>query len=135
MSNDIIRAAFETRLDAWAATHDMSVAHKNEDFTSPDGAFVRCWLLPAPTRSYGLEGVHRKYAGIFQVDLCMPPAAGPGAATALARELDALFPLTAPMIQSGLHVWVIEPMSETNGHEEPNHYVVPVSCGYRADTI
>ncbi len=135
MSNEIIRAAFETRLDAWAATHSLPVAHQNEGFTPPEGAYVRCWLLPAPTRSYGLEGVHRKYSGVFQVDLCMPPDAGPNDATELAKSLDAIFPMTAPMTQSGLHVWITDPVSEGPGKQEQNHYVVPVSCGYRADTI
>lgn len=137
MSDALVRAAFETRIDAWAAAQvpPLTVAHENETFTPPAGAYIRSRLIPAPTQSGTLDGLHRLRRGICQVDLCMPIGAGPGASLALSASLDAAFPLTAPMTQSTIKVFLLSPFSPGPAMSEPNHYVVPVSCTYRSDTV
>jgi hypothetical protein len=137
MSDLLIRQAFETRLATWAAaqTPAIPVDYENSKFTPPAGRYIRCWLMPVPTQSESLDGSHRLRRGIFQVDLCMPVGAGPGAAGALAASLDTAFPLTAPMTQGAIKVFLLSPMSPAPAIQEPNHYVVPVSCSYRSDTI
>lgn len=137
MSDALIRTAFESRLATWAAaqTPAIQVAYENVNFTPPAGRYLRCFILPADTQSDTLDGLHRKRMGIFQVDLCMPTGTGPGPAVALAASLDAAFPLTAPMTQSTLKIFLLSPMSPSAAIQQPDHYVVPVSCAYRADTV
>lgn len=137
MSDALVRAAFETRLKAWADAQvpPIPVAYENATFTPPAGRYARCHLIPAPTLSEDLSGTHRLRRGIFQVDLCMPIGTGPSAASALAASLDAAFPLIAPMTQGSIKVFLLSPLSPGPAIEEPDHYVVPLSCEYRSDTI
>lgn len=137
MSDALVRAAFETRLAAWAAAQvpAIPIAYENAAFTAPTGRYARCFLLPALTQNDMLSGEHRRRMGVFQVSLCMPIGAGPGAAAALTASLDAAFPLTAPMVQGALRVFLLSPMSPGPAIQEPDRFVVPVSCTYRADTI
>jgi len=137
MSDALVRAAFETRLKAWADAQvpPIQVAYQNVTLTPPTGRYARCHLIPAPTLSEDWAGEHRLRRGIFQVDLCMPNGTGPGAATTLVQSLDAAFPLTGPMTQGSIQVYLLSPMSQGPALQEPDHYVVPVSCTYRSDTI
>lgn len=137
MSDALVRAAFETRLKAWADAQvpPIPVAYQNVTFTPPTGRYVRCWMLPAPTQSEDLGGLHRLRRGVFQVDLCLPIGNGPGVANTLAASLDVAFPLTAPMTQGAIRVFLLSPLSQGPAMEEPDHYVVPLSCEYRSDTI
>lgn len=136
MSDETVRAAFETRLAAWAAaqTPPVPVAYENVEFDPPKGRYVRCYLIPAPAECQTLNGEHRRRMGVFQVSLCMPINTGPRAATKLVASLDAAFPV-GPMAHDGLNVFVLSPMSVAPAIQEPDRYVVPVSCTYRADTI
>lgn len=137
MSDAIIRAAFETRLAAWAAAQvpPIPVAYENAPFTPPAGRYARCFLMPAPAASETLNGEHRRRMGVFQVSLCMPIGTGPAAGAALAASLDAVFPMTGPMTQGGLRIFILSPMAIAPAIQEPDRYVVPVSCTYRADII
>jgi hypothetical protein len=137
MNDQLLRAAFETRLAAWAAAQDpaIPIAFQNVDCDPPKGRYARCFLLPAPTQCDTLGGEHRRLTGVFQVSLCMPPGEGPGDASALAESLDAAFPLSTPIVQGGLRIFLLSPMSQGPAIQEPDRYVVPVSCTYRADAI
>lgn len=137
MSDALVRAAFETRLLAWAnaQTPAIPVAFENAAFSAPTGRYARAYLLPAPTACETFNGEHRRRMGVFQVSLCMPIGTGPGAAAALTASLDAAFPLSAPMTQGALKVFLLSPMSPAPAIQEPDHFVAPVSCTYRADTI
>jgi hypothetical protein len=137
MSDALVRAAFETRLLAWANAQvpAIPVAFENASFTAPDGRYARAYLLPAPTACETFNGEHRRRMGVFQVSLCMPIGTGPGAAATLAASLDAAFPLSTPMTQGSIKVFLLSPMSPGPALQEPTHFIVPVSCTYRADTI
>lgn len=137
MSDALVRAAFETRLLAWANAQSpaIPVAFENAAFMPPVGRYVRAYLLPAPTASETLNGEHRRRMGVFQVSLCMPIGSGPGAAAALTASLDAAFPMALPMTQGSLRLFMLSPMSPGPAIQEPDRFVVPVSCTYRADTI
>lgn len=132
-----IRAAFETRLAAWAAsqTPPIPVAYENVGFTPPTGRYARCHVMPSPTESETFNGEHRRYMGIFQVSLYMPAGAGSGASAALAASLDATFPMRQPMTQGGVKIFLLSPMSEGPAIQDADRYVVPVSCAYRADVV
>lgn len=138
MSDALVRAAFETRLAAWAAAQSptIPVVYQNQTYTPVAGSrYIRAWLLPAPTQCQTFNGEHRVRRGVFQVDLNMPIGTGPAAANALAASLDAAFPLTAPMTQGAVKVFLLSPMSQGPSLDGSTHYTVPVSCEYRCDTI
>lgn len=137
MSDALVRAAFETRLAAWAAAQvpPIPVAYENAAFSTPTGRYARCYLLPAPTVNEMLNGEHRRRMGVYQVSLCMPIGSGPGAAAALTASLDAAFPMALPMTQGALKVFLLSPMSPAPAIQESDRFTVPVSCTYRADTI
>lgn len=138
MSQALIRAAFEQALNTWAAaqTPAVPVAWENVVYTPTAGArYARAFLLPARTTSDDLAGAHRHYEGVFQVSLVMPLGTGPAAAEALIASLDSAFPLTAPITSGSVKVFLLSPMSAAPALNEPDRFVVPVSCTYRADTI
>lgn len=137
MSDSLVRAAFETRIAAWAAaqTPKLPVAYQNVTFDPPVGAYVRCWVLPNQTQCLTVDGSHRERRGIFQVDLCMPMNAGSAGVQSLLASLDAAFPLSAPLQHGGILIYLLTPMSGATGRPDGTHYVVPVSCNYDSHTV
>ncbi|AKJ28840.1 DUF4128 domain-containing protein [Caldimonas brevitalea] len=137
MSQALIRQAFETRLKTWADAQApaIPIAWQNVTMTPPAGRYLRAFLLPASTGSDDLAGEHRVFRGLFQVTVVTPIGTGPGQAEQLAGQLDLLFPLTEPLAVGGLLVYLTSPMSAGPAIQEPDRYAVPVSAGYRADTI
>lgn len=138
MSKKAIRALLDGRLATWAAAHSpvLPVAFENVFFTRPalGTTYLRAFMLPNPTDSADVQGVHRHYYGIYQVSIVAPLNGGPGAAETIAGELAALFP-TNLRLTSTLTVQVMTPASDAPAIVEPDAYVVPVSFSYRADTI
>lgn len=139
MSNAAIRKAFETRVQAWAATQrpSLAVAYQNAPFTPPANnvPYARCFVLAGTSDSIDLMGLHREYVGVLQVSLAMPIAVGSGLADQLAASLDLVFPPGPPMVQDGLSIWITKPMSQAPALQEPDRNVVPVSAFYKAETF
>lgn len=135
MSQAIIRAAFETTLNTWATGQSLAVAWQNKSFTPVNGTtYLRAFLIPNATQSEDLGRVHRRYGGVFQVSVALPLGAGPGAGEAILSGLSALFNPSAPITQSGVLVYILQPMSAAPAIVEPDRYVIPCSLTYRADT-
>lgn len=143
MSDQRIRAAFETALATWAAAQGpaLPVVYQNlePDDTTQEAivttSYVRAWIIPAPDKSSDLAGKHREYSGIFQVDLCLSGTRGHGTATELAASLDNAFDTDTPLEASGLKVWITLPMTEGPPSQDGVHYVVPVYCSYQAHSF
>jgi hypothetical protein len=136
MSDALLRAAFESRIKAWAAaqTPPLPIAYQNVPFDPPPGRYAACYLLPSATQSDTLNGEHRRRIGVFQVSLCMPIGAGSGEATQLAASLDAM--IAPPYIEHGaLRVFILAPMSQAPAIQSTDRYIVPISCTYRCDTV
>lgn len=137
MSNRLCRQAIEARLSTWAAarTPALPIAWQNVKFTEPAGIYLRAFLLPADTGSDDLAGSHRLYRGVYQINVCAPINAGPGAAEGIAAELATLFPNNLRLPVTGLTLQVISPVSAGPSGQPEDRYVLPVSFRYRADTI
>ena len=137
MSNALCRQAIETQLSAWAAARSpaLPVAWENVEFPSPPATYLRAFLLPAKTTGIDLAGVGRTYIGIYQVSVITPVDIGPGTAEGIASEIAALFPLNLRLAVSGMTLQVISPVTCAQGAQDGFSYIVPVSFGYRADTI
>jgi hypothetical protein len=133
MSQDLIRAAFEKRLNDWAKARApaLAVAWQNTKFTPPTNAmYLRAYVMPAATISRDAAGDHRQYRGVFQVNVVMPIGAGSRSAEQVAAELDALFPMNLVMQSGGLAVRVRTPISVDQATTGDADHTVPVSLGY-----
>ncbi|QHJ00116.1 hypothetical protein GT347_20310 [Xylophilus rhododendri] len=144
MSNAVIRAEFEARLAAWAATQvpPLAIAFQNQAFTPPAAVFgspaptyLRCFLIPAMTDSLTLAGNHRQYRGVFQVSIVLARDVESTAAEAFIPALDALFSVAVPAVRAGLRILVMKPMSAAAAISEDDRQVIPVSCRYQVDTV
>lgn len=138
MSNASVRAALESRLATWAAARSpaLAVVWENVPANPAQGQiYLRAFLLPADTQSDDLQGVHRARLGVFQVSIALPIGQGPGAAMGIADELDALFPVNGRYTSGSVTTQIITPASPSSGFQDEASFIVPVSIGYRADTI
>lgn len=133
MSQARIRAAFESRLAAWAASKGLPVVWQNVGAGNMTGDHLRAFLLPAQTLSMDIAGEHRGYRGVFQVSIFTRPNIGANRAESLARELDELFPVALRMLSAGLTVQVMTPMASRPSIVETDWYSVPVDCRYGAE--
>lgn len=137
MSHNTVRALFEARLEQWAKTKGLHVQYENDSTYDPaDGdTYLEAFTLPALTGSETLDGIHREYRGIFQVNVVTAAGTGAAAGRALGEELAALYPLNDRLSKGSFTVQIIEPMAQARGISEPTTYTIPVSLTYRADTI
>lgn len=136
MSNKAIRAAIETRLADWAASFDYPVAWENAPFTPTAGQiWLRCFLLPAQTRSDDLTGEHRSYVGVAQIDALVPSGTGPGVGAALVGELEDLFPASTYLEGDGVSVLIQTPVSVGPALSDESWWVMPCSFTYRVDSV
>lgn len=137
MSQKIVRAGLEKKLNTWAAaqTPVLTVAWENTTFTPPAGPYIRAFILPEPTLSQTMDKTHRRYAGIMQVDLVMPINGGASPAeTLLASLLTAFTPATS-FTESGVLIYITDPASAAPAVSESSRYTVPVSIPYAAHVI
>lgn len=137
MSHNIIAAAFESRLLAWARARvpKLKVVAENETYTPTAGeTYLRAFTLPAVTASNTLSGDHRLYTGVFQVNIITPSGKYRTEASGIVDELAALFPLNLRIERGGLVALVMTPVAPGPGIPDGNTFTIPASFQYRADT-
>ena len=135
MSQQRIRAAFESRLATWAASKALPVVWQNVGAGNMTGDHLRAYLLPAQTLSMDIAGEHRGYRGVFQVSIFTKPGIGANRAESLARELDELFPVANRMLSAGVTVQIMTPMATRPAVSETDWFHLPVDCRYAADEV
>lgn len=137
MSHNIIAAAFESRLLAWAKarTKPLKVVVENETYTPASGeTYLRAFTLPAVTATKTLGGDHHLYVGVFQVNIVAPSGKYRTEASGIVDELAALFPVNLRIPRAGLVAIVLTPVGPGPGIPDGNTFTVPASFQYRADT-
>jgi len=137
MSHNIIAAAFESRLLAWAKTRTkpLKVVVENETYSPMAGeTYLRAFTLPATTASNTLSGDHRLYTGVFQVNIVAPSGKYRTEASGIVDELAALFPLNLRIPRGGLVTLVMTPVAPGPGIPDGNTFTISTSFQYRADT-
>lgn len=132
MSQAIIRAAFETALKTWATANSLPVQWQNTILDPEPAAYVRTFLLPAPTEAPDVQRLGREYLGVWQVSIVRPIGEGPGQGEALADSLAAVFPPATPIVRSGLSIYILQPLSPAPAVSEGARHVLPCSLSYRA---
>ena len=93
MSDQHIMSALQTRLASFASTKGLSVAFEGVPFT-PDATKTHLadFLLPAATDNPSMGRDHRRYVGIYQVDVDAPASSNVADLRKLANDLVAHFP-------------------------------------------
>ena len=137
MSHNIIAAAFESRLLAWAKARakPIKVVVENETYTPATGeTYLRAFTLPAVTASNTLSGDHRVHAGVFQVNIVTASGKYRTEASGIVDELAALFPLNLRIPRAGLVALVMTPVAPGPGIPDSNTFTIPASFQYRSDT-
>lgn len=137
MSKRQIRSALESRLSTWAKGRStpLQIAWQNVPFTPTTHPYLRAFLLPATTDSLDLEGKHRAYTGIFQVNVIGETGTGAKAVEEVAEELEVLFPLNDRITVADGEVLIYTPMSQGPALPDGGTFTLPVWCRYRMDTI
>ena len=135
MSNKIIRAALEAKLNTWAKaqTPPIPIAWQNATFTPPTQArYLRAFLLSAETQDLAVSCDIHVYIGIFQVSACFPEGKGSTDADAVVDSLIAEFPQGLVIPKLGMNVMILKTPYAAPAMNEPGLFVVPVSIRYRA---
>lgn len=141
MSNALVRVALESRLLAWAMTRDpvidpaTHIAWENARFTTPKGVHLRVYLLPAVTSDPSLGTLHRRYQGLFQVNIYDPDDSGPATAAGIADEIEKLYPRGLVLPRNGRNVQIPRTPEIAAGQITEDGYFIPVRIRYRCDVI
>lgn len=142
MSDFLIRQLFEQRLKTWAELNQLPLQLENQIFDAPnapdqrDNAYLRAFLLKAATVSSDIEGIHRGYSGVFQIDIVTARGIGPAQAEGIADQLSGLFPNNLTLTHdSGFKVQIISPLRKRTGLPGDTTWTMPTDFAYRADTF
>lgn len=122
-----IRKAYESRVEAWAKTHDLPVEFENTEFTPPrEGYYLRTNLLMAPAVESDIIS-EEQHGGIFQVSVFGPARVGTGMFFEIVGGLRDLFPLDLTLAAGQSKVMQRSPLRTGPGIQETDLYMVPAS--------
>ena len=139
MSNEIVRAAIEKRIVAWAKaqTPPIDVAFENITYGPTVGkSYLAGFLLPAETVNPSAGGSHSRYSGVYQVSVYTEAGKGSTAASALVNSIVNLFPCPTTIKQGSINVHIDTTPSAASGRPDGNGFwMVPVTIKYRAEVF
>lgn len=137
MSDQTIMAALQSRLAVFASSKGLKVAFEGVSF-APDATKTHLadFLLPAQTDNPSMGRSHRRYTGIYQVDVDAPTGSNVVALRNLANEVAAHFPRGLTLTHSsGLKVLIIRDPSISSLLPDGGRMKRAVSVRYQADVI
>lgn len=134
MSETVIRAAFETRLNAMAPA--LATAFENVPFQPVQGqAYQEAYLLPADPENPSLGASLARLLGFFQVTLLYPQNAGAAPAYSRAEAIRDTFPRGFSMTRDGLTVHIDGTPSIRKGEPRDSRYTVVVRIPYHVNVF
>lgn len=138
MSDQSIMAALQARLAVFASTKGLNVAYEGVPFT-PDATKTHLadFLLPVSTENPSLGRDHRRYVGIYQVDVDAPTGSNVVTLRNLANDLAAHFPRgqTLTHVSSGTKVLITRTPSISPLITDGGRMKRAVSVRYQSDVI
>lgn len=138
MSDQHILAALRTRLVSFAQTKGLNLAAEGVAFV-PDATKTHLadHLLPAETENPSMGRDHRRYVGIYQVDVDAPASSNVGDLRNLANDLVAHFPrgLALTHAASSTKVLIIRTPSISPIIPDGGRMKRAVSIRYQTDLI
>lgn len=135
MSLPRIAELLETHLHKWASAKGLPIATDNVSFDTPDGPYLRSHVMPATNDVIDLAGKLVVYSGVYQVNICTPVGRGKSTAFSLAEDLVNHFAVNTVLTDGEFSCYIDEIPSASSGITNDRVYTVPVSMGYRSDTI
>lgn len=143
MSDQHIMTALQVRLAAFASAKSLSVAYEgvpvppNAGIPSATKPHLADFLLPATTVNPSMGRDHRRYEGIYQVDVDSPVAIDAAAFNLreLANELVAHFPRGLALTHEGVKVLITRTPSISPIIPDGGRIKRSVSIRYQADVI
>lgn len=135
MSLPRIAELLETHLYRWASARGLPIATDNVSFDTPDSPYVQSHVMPATNDVIDLSGRLVVYSGVYQVNVCVPVGRGKSTAFSLAEDLVNHFAVNTVLTDGEFSCYIDEIPSASSGITNDRVYMVPVSMGYRSDTI
>lgn len=138
MSHEIIRAAIETRLLAWAKsqTPPIPVAFENVDYKPVTGQrFLQGHLMPADTLNPSEGAAHRRYHGLYQISVRTSIGRGTTEASALTKAIEELFPRATALPRANINVRIDSTPTVGPGGADEGFWMTPITIKYRAEVF
>ncbi len=138
MSHSAIRKSFNDIVRNYGASKGWKVVIENTvDTPDLNTPYLKTSLLPASAVTRTLGGDHKRYIGVYQVMLVVPLGEGPGRATVVSQELQALFPVFGridyDLVGMTQQVMISSPIDTLNGTPKDGAFYTPFSFNYRSD--
>lgn len=137
MSDQHIMSALQSRLALFASTKGLSVAFEGVPFT-PDATKTHLadFLLPAATDNPSMGRGHKRYSGVYQIDVDAPTGSNVVALRNLANEVVAHFYRGLTLTHSsGLRVLIVRDPSISPLLPDGGRMKRAVSVRYQSDVI
>lgn len=148
MSHSEIRKAFNDKVRAYGATKGYHVVLQNAPYTpTVKETYLKTYIMPAKASTQTLSGDHKRYVGIFQIDIMIPNDVGTGDVTRITQDIQELFPVFSyvdlqiitkdnlgnTVIKDEKSI-ILSPVNTADGRNKDTHYSTPVWFSYRCDT-
>lgn len=128
-----IETALFTRAAGLAALTGLPVAWPNVSFSAPpSGRYLRVSLLPNVTQRLFINSAAHRRPGILQISVVVPLNVGASAATRIAGQVAAHFPMDLRMTSGGVSVRVTKCADIAPAIKEDAAWIVPVSVSFQA---
>lgn len=138
MSHEIIRAAIETRLLAWAKaqTPPIPIAFENVDYKPVTGQrFLQGNLMPANTLNPSEGAAHKRYHGLYQISVRTAAGKGTTEASALTRAIEELFSRSTTLSNGNINVHIDSTPTVGPGGTDEGFWMTPITIKYRAEVF
>jgi len=131
MSQAAIRKELESKLINWAANYStpIKLALENVPFVKPTdySPFIEVYLVPSLVKSTTVDGINRRYIGIFHLNVWTKDGQGAGLSERVLQEMENLFPVVP---KSG-NVSIEKTPNASRGVASEGWRVTPITINYR----
>jgi hypothetical protein len=136
MSHSDIRKAFNDKVREYGATKGYHVVLQNAPYKpTVKETYLKTYIIPSSAVSQTLGGDHKRYMGVFQVDILIPNNIGTGDITRIVNELQEVFPVYNRIsFGADKEVIVLSPVDMTEGKNTDTHFSTPCWFTYRSDS-
>lgn len=135
MSHSDIRKAFNDKVRAYGATKGYHVVLQNAPYKPRvDEIYLKTYIMPSTAVSDTLSGDHKRYMGVYQIDVMIPNDLGTGDVTDIVNELQDVFPVYSYVpFDVDKEVIVLSPIDMASGRNKDTHLSSPCWFNYRCD--
>lgn len=136
MSHSDIRKAFNDKVRAYGATKGYHVVLQNAPYKPKvDEIYLKTYIMPSTAATDTLSGDHKRYMGVYQIDILIPNNTGTGDITEIIDDLQLEFPVYSYVpFDTDKEVIVLSPIDMASGRNQDTHFSTPVWFSYRCDS-